>query len=147
MYLTAADVRSCKESCLHINVLEMLAVMLALAAFLPQLSGQSVVLMSHNTTVVMYLIYPRRHCLVGVVPHDGRDCLLDRALQSFSDSSVYSWGEECSGRLAQSSQPGPSNRVVPLAQGGRDDMGVPILTCSQLRRMPSCLFMSLLFWI
>ena len=52
--LTASGgaVWSQEESSLHINVLEMKAVVLALAAFLPQLSGQSVVLMSDNATVV-----------------------------------------------------------------------------------------------
>ena len=36
------------------SVLEMQVVVLALAAFLPQLSGQSIVLMSDNATVVVY---------------------------------------------------------------------------------------------
>ena len=40
---------------MHISVLEMWAVVPALAAFLPQLSGQTIVLMSDNTTVVAYL--------------------------------------------------------------------------------------------
>ena len=39
----------------HINIREMRAVELALASFLPQLAGQSVVLMSDNTSVVAYL--------------------------------------------------------------------------------------------
>ena len=43
-----------EESSLHI-VLEMKAIVVALAAFLPQLLGQSVVLMSDNATVVTYL--------------------------------------------------------------------------------------------
>ena len=38
----------------HISVLEMKAVLLALAAFLPQLSGRSVFLMSDNASVVTY---------------------------------------------------------------------------------------------
>ena len=37
------------------NVLEMMAVILALNTFLYQVSGESVVLMSHNATVVAYL--------------------------------------------------------------------------------------------
>ena len=40
---------------LHISMLEMRAVVLALATFLRQLSGQSVVLMSDNATVAAYL--------------------------------------------------------------------------------------------
>ena len=44
-----------EESVKHINVFEMKAVLLALAAFLPQLLGQSVVLMSDNALVVAYL--------------------------------------------------------------------------------------------
>ena len=38
-------------------MLEMKAVTLALAAFLPQLSGQSVILMSDNASVVAYLLH------------------------------------------------------------------------------------------
>ena len=48
--LTASRVWSQEERFLHINVLEMWAVVLALAAFFPQLCGQSVVLMSNNAT-------------------------------------------------------------------------------------------------
>ena len=54
--LMASGVWSQGESSLHI-VLEMMAVSRALAAFLPHLLGQSVVLMSDNSTVVIYLWY------------------------------------------------------------------------------------------
>ena len=50
--LTVPRVWLQEESLLHISVLEMRAVVLALAAFLPQLAGQAVVLMSDSTTVV-----------------------------------------------------------------------------------------------
>ena len=40
---------------MHIYVLEMMVVSRALATFLPQYSGQSVVLQSDNATVVTYL--------------------------------------------------------------------------------------------
>ena len=50
-----SGVWSQEESLLHISVPEMRAVVLVSGAFLPQLSGQSVVLMSDNTTVVAYL--------------------------------------------------------------------------------------------
>ena len=53
--LTASGVWSQEESSLHISLLEMKAVVLALAPFLPQLLGQSVILMSDNATVVAYL--------------------------------------------------------------------------------------------
>ena len=53
--LTASGVWSAEESSMHINVIEMKAVSLALAASLPQLSGQCVVLMSDNASVVSYL--------------------------------------------------------------------------------------------
>ena len=53
--LTASRVWSKEESSMHINVLKMRAVSLALLAFLPQLSGQSVVLMSDSPSVVAYL--------------------------------------------------------------------------------------------
>ena len=51
--LTASGVCLQEESSLHINMLEMKVIVPALAVF--QLSGQSVVLMSDNTTVVAYL--------------------------------------------------------------------------------------------
>ena len=50
--LTAASVWSQKEQNLHINVLEIKAVILAFNTFLDQVSGQSVVLMSDNAIVV-----------------------------------------------------------------------------------------------
>ena len=58
-----------EESQEHINVLEMRAVELALASFLPQLAGQSVIPMSNNTSVVAYLLHQgdtvsRRLCLM-----------------------------------------------------------------------------------
>ena len=53
--MMASGVWSMEESLMHINVLEMKAVSLALAAFLPHLLGQSVVLMSDNASVVTYL--------------------------------------------------------------------------------------------
>ena len=54
--LTGPGVWSQEESLLHINVLEMRAVVLVLAAFSPELSGQNIVLMSDSTTVVVYLV-------------------------------------------------------------------------------------------
>ena len=44
-----------EENSLHVNMMEMKALSLALAAFLPQLSGQSVVPMSNNAMDVAYL--------------------------------------------------------------------------------------------
>ena len=52
--MTALEVWSQKESLLHINVLEMKAMPLALASFLPQLLDQNVILMSNNALVVVY---------------------------------------------------------------------------------------------
>ena len=52
--LTASGLWSTQESSMHIKVFKMKAVLLALAAFLPQLSGQSLVLMSDNASVVAY---------------------------------------------------------------------------------------------
>ena len=54
--LTAASVWSQKEQNLHINVLEIKAVILAFNTFLDQVPGQSVVLMSGNAIVVAYLL-------------------------------------------------------------------------------------------
>ena len=53
--MTASAVWSRDECSVHIDMLEMKAIVLALAVLLPQLSGQSVVLMSDNALVVAYL--------------------------------------------------------------------------------------------
>ena len=70
--LTASGVWSEEESLYHINILEMRAVELALAPFLPQLQGQCFVLMSDNTSVVTYLRHQggtisRRLCQMAAV--------------------------------------------------------------------------------
>ena len=54
-------------------VLEMQAVVLVLAAFLPQLCGWIMVLMSD------ILEKSGGHCLVGVVPHGQQNCSVDQA--------------------------------------------------------------------
>ena len=105
--LTALVVWSQEECSLHINVLEMKAVNLALAAFLPQLSGQSV-LMSDNTTVVAYL---QHHG--GMVSHvllspGHQGSVLDQASFGLLDGQIYSEEEDCSGGPNQSSRPGSS---------------------------------------
>ena len=53
--LQASGKWSPQESALHINLLEMKAVLMALHAFQDRLIGQSVGLMSDNTTVVAYV--------------------------------------------------------------------------------------------
>lgn len=52
---TASGLWSSSEKALHINVLEMRAVLLALKKFAPQLQGQKLGLMSDNSSVVAYL--------------------------------------------------------------------------------------------
>ena len=52
---TASGLWSPSEKSLHINVLEMRAVLLALKKFAPQLQGQKLGLMSDNSSVVAYL--------------------------------------------------------------------------------------------
>ena len=83
LYLTASwrggRVCSVEESVMHINMLEMKAVSLALATFLPQLSGQSVVLMSDNASVVAYLQHQGGMVSRGPVSHGLRGRSLDRA--------------------------------------------------------------------
>ena len=100
---------------MHINVLEMRAASLALAAFLLQLSGQSVILMSDNASVVAYL----RH-QGGTVLHGLRDSSLDRVAFGRSVGQVHSVEEEYSGGPAQSFRPGSSHGMVP-SKGLRGD--------------------------
>ena len=69
---TALGVWSEEQSQKHINVVEIRAVELALASFLPQLAGQCLVLMSNNASVVAYLWHQggtvsRRLCLMASV--------------------------------------------------------------------------------
>ena len=85
---------------------------LALAAFLPQLSGQSVVLMSDNASIVAYLWHQS-----STVSHSIRGSTLDRAVFGLPDSQVYSREEERFGGPAQSSRPGSSHGMVPSSEG------------------------------
>ena len=90
--LTASRVWSEEESLEHISVLKMKAVALALAAFLAQLSGQSVILMSDNASVVVYL----RHqggTVSRTLSHGLRDHHVDRAAFGSLISKVH-FGEE-----------------------------------------------------
>ena len=59
-------------------MLEMKAVALALAAFLPQLSGQSVVLMSNNASIVVYLRH-QGSTVSRTLSHGLQDHHVDRA--------------------------------------------------------------------
>ena len=63
--LTVPVVWSREESLLHISVLKMRVVVLDIAAFLPQSSGQSVVLMSDNATVLSGLSSIQLPCSLG----------------------------------------------------------------------------------
>ena len=99
---------------MHINVLEMRAVYPDLAAFLPQLSGQSVVLMSNNTSVVAYQD--------STVSHDLQDSSLDQTAFGRSIAQVHSGEEEHSGGPARSSRPGSSHGVVPSFEGLQEDL-------------------------
>ena len=91
--MTAARVWSCKESYLHINILEMKTVILSLVAFLPQLLGQSVVLMSDNVTVVAYL-QSEGGTVSRVLCHMALDIVLWTERQSVSLSARYIPGKK-----------------------------------------------------
>ena len=120
--LMALRVWSQKESSLHINVLEMKAVVLALASFLPQLSGQSVILMSYNATGVAYLPESRRHSVSCPMSHGSQGSALNQAPFSFPDGQVYPRKEKCSGAPAQWSRPGSSHGMVPSSERVRGDL-------------------------
>ena len=91
--MTAARVWSCKESYLHINILEMKTVILSLVAFLPQLLGQSVVPMSDNVTVVAYL-QSEGGTVSRVLCHMALDIVLWTERQSVSLSARYIPGKK-----------------------------------------------------
>ena len=86
--------------------------MLALAVFLPQLSDQSMVLMSDNATVMAYL-----RNLMGNVPHGQQGCSMDRTSFCHPVRLVHSRQEEHPGGSAELSRSGLTDRVVSLAKG------------------------------
>ena len=92
--LTASGMWSDVEAQEHISVLEMQAVELALASFLPQLVGQNVVLMSKNASVVAYL------------HHQGGTVSRQMA------SAITVWAERNSIRLEARYIPGKQNILV-----------------------------------
>ena len=134
--LTASGVWSKEESAEHISVLEMKAVSLDLAAFLPQLLGQSVVLMSDNALVVAYL------------RHQGGT--VSRAL-SLMASEITMWTEQhsvclsaryISGRKSiladQNSHDLPTEWSLPrVFEGSAAYSGIPISTSLPLEQTTS----------
>ena len=92
--LTASGVWSEEKSQEHINVQEMRAVELALASFLPQLAGQSVVLISDNASVIAYL------------RHQGSTVSSRLRLMA---SAITLWTEQHSVRLEAHYIPGKKN--------------------------------------
>ena len=101
------------------NVLKMKAVVLALVVFLPQLLGQSVVLMSNNATIDTYLRNQGGSYSVSCpVSHGRRVSALDRVLFGLPDAQVYSREEECSGG------PGSSQGMVASSEGLEGICGV-----------------------
>ena len=64
---TARGVWSDTESCVHINFLELKAVLLALKSFEPLCRDQIVLIATDNTTVVSYILHP-------FVPSSGDFC-------------------------------------------------------------------------
>ena len=131
--MTASEVWSQEESSLHISVLEMKAVSLALAAFLPQLSSQSVILMSDNALVSFISGIKASQCLVS---HGHRGSPLDRVAFGLPDGQIYYGEKEHSGGPAQSSQPG-------FSRGFARCSGVLIAPSLPPTLMPSFLYTSL----
>ena len=112
----ASGVWSQEESSLHINMLEMKAVFLALVAFLPRLSGQSVVLMSLNCHGCRLPPESGQQSVLCPVSHGRQVSALDRAPFGLPDGQVYSREEECSGRSAS------SHGMIPSSKGVQGDL-------------------------
>ena len=135
--LTASGVWSEEENAKHSSVLEMKVVSVSLAAFLPQLSGRSVILMSNNALVVAYLRY--QDGAVSRDPSHGlRDHPVDPEAFCLPVDEIHSGEEEHSGRPAQPSRPCSSHGMVPSSAVCSD---IPISSSLPPKRTPSFLCM------
>ena len=113
---TARGVWSKPESHLHINFLELKAVLLALKSFEPLCKGHIVLVATDNTTVVSYIIKQ------GGMRSGSLCALLWRLLSvppqgNCAESKAHSGPLECDSGQAFQAQPGDSNRVVPFSAG------------------------------
>ena len=95
-----AGVGSQEEKELHINILEVKTVVLALNAFLGNISGESVVLVSNNTTVVTYL-KNQGGTMSKVLCNLAQDNVVWTDSLGSSNSKVHSRKEEHSGGPAE----------------------------------------------
>ena len=103
-------VLSQEEGLLQINVLEMMAVSRAVAAFLPQLSGQCHPDERQRHSCRLFLA-SRWHSASCPLSHGHRGSVLDRASFGLPDGQVYSGEEKCSGG------PCSSHGMVPCSKG------------------------------
>ena len=109
---------STQQSKLHINVLELKAVLLALKTFVPQLSlhHRIIQVASDNTTVCAYINKLGGHSLLGHVCSDlASVCLLSQE-QGCSYSKTRSRGHESCSRPTLQVSTDPSYRVVSQSQ-------------------------------
>ena len=117
---------STREATLHINHLEMLAVLYALRAFRVQLTGLTVQLMSDNSSVVSYIRKQGGDSVCVSVPSYSRGTAPGAGRTDHSSSQTHSRRSECSGRPAVQNEQNNAHGMDPSpvsVQGTMHHMG------------------------
>ena len=102
---------------LHINVLELLAVCLALQHFLPLVQGQPVMVMTDNTTVVAQLHNQGGNAVKAPLQPHCPTAALGRQSQHQLSAPSHSGQAECYSRPLVTPSSGPQLRVDPVTSG------------------------------
>ena len=105
-----------REKAIHISILEMKAFQLALNAFVHQIMGKSIALMSSNVILLTYIKKKKkkktgRHSFSGHVQASLESCQLDRAADDLSHCQVHPGEEKHAGGSVEPVRPGPFHRV------------------------------------
>ena len=102
-----------KEAQLHINVLELKAVLLALKGFQEHLQGQRVLICSDNSTVVSYLNKEGGTHSIEMCALIWRNSGIHKFQKDPDKSKTCTWIPKCDSRLPITKGQGHTNRVVP----------------------------------
>ena len=130
-----------KEAQLHINVLELKAVLLALKGFQEHLQGQRVLLCSDNSTVVSYL-NKEGGTLCSHLENSG----IHKFQKDPDKSKTRTWIPKCDSRLPITKGQGHTNRVDPSPTDIQPNLqslahtnGRPVCNSSKLQTSNLCI--------